>query len=89
VDLVIDLNLVEQSQVTKRPKQLARENRSEIDDLFGSVIKRYAQHIVANNPEVTDTMDRMLHVCSLQGGDRKRGFAPLQTPPISHQFILM
>ncbi len=78
VDLPIDLDLVEQGQVTQRPKQLARQNRLEIDDLFGSVIKRYTQHIVANNPEATDTMDRMLHVRSLQRGDRKRGLAPLK-----------
>lgn len=89
VDLAVDLDLVEEGQIPKRPKQLARQNGSEIDNPLRSVIKRDAQYVVSNNPEATDTIDRMLHVDSLQRGDRARRLAGLQTVPIRHQFVLM
>jgi hypothetical protein len=39
--------------------------------MIGSVIQRHGQHVVTNHPEATDTIDRMLHVCSLQRDDWK------------------
>ena len=42
VNLSIDVDQIEQFEVTKWPKQLAAENRSEIDDLFRGVFKRHA-----------------------------------------------
>jgi hypothetical protein len=88
VNLWIDLDLVEQSQITKRPEQLARENGAEIDNLFGSIIKSDGQHVVADNPKTADAINWMMHSRSLQWGDRKRGLAPLQTLPISQQFLM-
>ena len=70
--LGINSNLIEQCQLAQRAKQLAREYRSEVDHLFGFVVKRHRKLIVVNNPKTADTMNRMLHHGSLQWRDRQR-----------------
>lgn len=53
----IDLNAVEQTEVTQRPKQLSLQNWAEVDGLLGAVVEMQGQSISTNDFEPLDSID--------------------------------
>ena len=65
VDFRVDSHLVEQSQITQRPVEFARQHGAEINRLLCSVIKPYIQNVRTVDFDCANFVNRMTHASIL------------------------
>jgi len=87
--LRINGHLAEERQIGQRPKQLAREDRPEVDHLFRTIVETHTKGKWRNDLEFGNAENWVVHLGSLQGRYRQWRLPRLQTLPVSEQFFLM
>jgi hypothetical protein len=90
VHLRVELDLVEESRISKRPEHVAEQHRTEVNDLRRAVVEVDPQTCPAKAVKRCDSMEWMTHAFSLSERlDRQRPPPPLEQSPIGLQLCLM